>query len=151
MLIKIGDCFVDPEEIALIRGDEPDPVNDPGPGDMLMIQLRGGAGVWITATMDEAEAALIDAGVIENPYPEAEDEAPVLSEEETAELRAMRDLGCDYIARDADGRVYAYKEQPVQDDGYFFAPGSTQPVQVTNAYTFLDTGEAMSIPWLLLG
>lgn len=149
MLIKIGDCFVDPEEIALIRGDEPD--YHPDAGSQMLIQLRRGGSVWITATMDEAEAALIDAGYIENPYPEAEDEAPALSDEETAELCAMRDLGCDYIARDADGRVYAYKEQPVQDDGYFFAPGSTQPVQVNGAYTFLDFGEAMSITWLLLG
>mgnify|MGYP003306885669 CR=1 FL=1 len=149
MLIKIGDCFVDPEEIALIRGDDPD--YHPETGSQMFIQLRRGAGIWITATLDEAEAALIDAGVIENPYPEAEDEAPTLNEEETAELRAFYDQDFGYIARDADGRVYAYKEQPVQDDGYFFAPGSTQPVQVKSAYTFLDIGEAMSIPWLLLG
>lgn len=149
MLIKIGDCFVDPEEIALIRGDEPD--YHPDAGSQMLIQLRCGGSVWVTATMDEAEAALIDAGVIENPYPDAEDEAPALSEEEAEELRAFYDQDFDYIARDADGRVYAYKEQPVQDDGYFFAPGSTQPAQAKSAYTFLDTGEAMSIPWLLLG
>lgn len=149
MLIKIGDCFVDPEEIALIRGDEPD--YHPDAGSQMLIQFRRGDSVWITATMDEAEAALIDAGVIENPYPEVEDEAPVLSEEECAELRALHDLGCDYIARDADGRVYAYKEQPVQDDGYFFAPGSTKPVKADAAYAFLDVGEALSIDWLLLG
>ncbi len=149
MLIKIGDCFVDPEEVALIRGDDPD--YHPDAGSQMLIQLRNGGNVWITATMDEAEAALIDAGVIENPYPEAEDEAPALSDEETEELRAFYDQNFDYIARDADGRVYAYKEQPVQDDGYFFAPGSTQPVQCAAAYSFLDVGEAMSIPWLLLG
>jgi len=150
MLIKIGDCFVDPEEIAAVSpGTEP-PCETLTP--LIWIRLRGDSGsIRVHGTMDEAEAALIDAGVIENPYPEDEDEAPALSEEEAEELRAFYDQDFDYIARDADGRVYAYKEQPVQDDGYFFAPGSTQPVQVKSAYTFLDVGEAMSIPWLLLG
>lgn len=150
MLIKIGDCFVDPEEVAAVSpGTEP-PCETLNP--LIWIRLRGDSGsIRVHGTMDEAEAALIDAGVIENSYPEAEDEAPALSEEEAEALRAFYDQDFDYIARDADGRVYAYKEQPVQDDGYFFAPGSTQPVQVNGAYTFLDIGEAMSIPWLLLG
>ena len=148
MLIKIGDCFVDPEEISAMR-EEIDSVDKTR---YLIIRFKNaGDDFMIEGTMDEAEAALIDAGVIENPYPEAEDKAPALSEEEAEELRAFYDQDFDYIARDADGRVYAYKEQPVQDDGYFFAPGSTQPVQVKSAYPFLDIGEAMSIPWLLLG
>ena len=148
MLIKIGDALVNPEEIAAMREE----IDNVDKARHIVTRFKNaGDDFVIEGTMDEAEAALIDAGVIENPYPEAEDEAPALSEEESAELRALHDLGCDYIARDADGRVYAYKEQPVQDDGYFFAPGSTQPVKADAAYAFLDFGEAMSISWLLLG
>lgn len=149
MLIKIGDCFVDPEEIALIRGDEPGPDYQPNAGSQLFIQLRRGAGIWITATMDEAEAALIDAGVIENPYPEDALETPALSDNERIELEALDAQGYEYIARDADGKLYAYKCEPGRADGYYFARGAAEAEKVEGAFDCVDFDEAWSILFLL--
>lgn len=148
MLVKIGDCWVDPQEIALIRGDEPGPDYQPNAGSQMLILLRRGESVWITATMDEAEAALIDAGVIENPYPEDEDEPPELTEDERSELAALDALGYEYIARDIDGKLYAYKGVPGREGGYYYAPGATAPEKVAGDFLFVDAGEAWSIAFL---
>ena len=146
MLIKIGDAWVDPEEIAMIN-DSYDSHLEIHP--QICIHLRNGSGNWIHSTLDEAEAALIDAGYIENPYPDPEDEAPELTEDERAELEAFDAQGFTYLARDADGKVFAYKEKPALEDGYYFAPGATQPVQAAGDYLFLDLCDAMEIGFLL--
>lgn len=113
----------------------------------ICIHLRHGSVTWIHSTMDEAEAALIDAGVIEP----LEDDAVELSEEEKKELRAFYDQGFEYIARDCDNKLFAYKEEPCRDGGYWFSPGGTQPVAVEGAFLFVDADarEARSIAWLL--
>ena len=144
MLIKIGDAWVDPEEIAMIN-DSYDSHLEIHP--LICIHLRNGSGTWIHSTLDEAEAALIDAGYIENPYPE--DEAPELTEDERTELEAFDAQGFTWLARDADGKVFVYKEKPALEDGYYFAPGATQPVQAAGAYSFLDFCDAMDIGFLL--
>ena len=114
----------------------------------ICIHLRHGSGTWIHSTMDEAEAALIDAGYIE---PLEGDDAVELSEEEEQELRAFYDQGFAYIARDCDNKLFAYKEEPCRDGGYWFSPGGTQPVAVEGAFLFVDADarEARSIAWLL--
>ena len=146
MLIKIGDCFVDPAEIAMIC-DSYDSHLEAQP--LICIHLRHGSGTWIHSTMDEAEAALIDAGVIENPYPDAEDEPPELTENERSELAALDANGYEYIARDADGKLYAYKCEPGRADGYYFARGASEAEKVEGAFDCVDFGEAWSIAILL--
>jgi hypothetical protein len=159
MLIKIGDAWVDPEEIAFMA---PNPDADsfittyagtaennaPVKTDTL-INLKHGGMFVINTTLDEAEAALIDAGYIENPYPDPEDETPELTEDERTELEAFDAQGFTWLARDADGKVFAYKEKPALEDGYYFAPGATQPVQAAGAYLFLDLCDVMEIGFLL--
>ena len=145
MLIKIGDAWVDPEEIVMVC-DSYDSHLEIHP--QICIHLRNGSGTWIHSTLDEAEAALIDAGFIENPYPE-ENEAPELSTEERVELEALDVQGFAWIARDADGKVFAYKEKPALENGYFFSPGATQPVQAVGAFAFLQPCDFTAIPFLL--
>ena len=115
----------------------------------ICIHLRNGSGTWIHSTLDEAEAALIDAGLIENPYPEDDDAAPELSTEEHVELEAFDLQGFAWLARDADGKVFAYKEKPALENGYFFSPGATQPVQAVGAFAFLQPCDSTAIPFLL--
>ena len=147
MLIKIGDCFVDPEQIQAVR-DMFVPGRDETP--TVEIILPGPTCFRAEATIDEAEAALIDAGVIENPYPEDELEAPDLSEAEREELDALDAQGYEYIARDIDGKLYAYKGEPGREGGYYYAPGATVPEKVTAGdFLFVDPDEAWSIPFLL--
>lgn len=158
MLIKIGDAWVDPEEISFMTPHlDADSFitsyvgtaenNAPVKPDTLINLKHGGAFV-INTTLDEVEAALIDAGLIENPYSE-EDEAPELSTEERVELEAFDVQGFAWLARDADGKVFAYKEKPMLENGYFFAPGATQPVQAVGAFAFLQPCDFTAIPFLL--
>lgn len=143
MLIKIGDAWVDPEEIVAVRS-----LFEPGDAHpMLHVIFRQTGELGIEATLDEAEAALIDAGYIENPYPE--DEAPELTVYERTELEAFDAQGFTWLARDADGKVFAYKKKPALEDGYYFAPGATQPVQAAGDYLFLDLCDGMEIGFLL--
>lgn len=145
MLIKIGDAWVDPEEIVGVR-------EDPfwATKHWLKIRFRHDSSeMIIEATLDEAEAALIDAGLIENPYPEDDDAAPELSTEERVELESFDVQGFAWLARDADGKVFAYKEKPALENGYFFSPGATQPVQTVGAFAFLQPCDFTAIPFLL--
>lgn len=145
MLVKIGDCFVDPEQIQAVRdmfvpGDET---------PTLEIILANGECFEAQAAMDEAESALIDAGVIENPYPEEAFETPALSDEERIELEALDAQGYEYLARDADGKLYAYKREPGRADGYFFARGASEAEKVEGAFYFVYASEAWRISSLL--
>lgn len=153
MLIKIGNAWVDPEQIALFMPDHVAYHNGIGfeDGHELLFVLKDCAETpfSVEATMDEAEAALIDAGLIENPYPEDDDEAPELSTEERVELEAFDIQGFAWLARDADGKVFAYKEKPALENGYFFSPGATQPVQAVGAFAFLQPCDFTAIPFLL--
>jgi len=146
MLIKIGDCFVDPEQIQAVR-DMFVPALDETP--TVEIILANGECFEAQAAMDEAEAALIDAGVIENPYPEDELETPALSDNERIELEALDAQGYEYIARDADGKLYAYKCEPGRADGYYFARGAAEAEKVEGAFDCVDFDEAWSILFLL--
>ena len=146
MLVKIGDCFVDPEQIQAVR-DMFVPGRDETP--TVEIILPGPTCFRAEATIDEAEAALIDAGVIENPYPEDELETPALSDNERIELEALDAQGYEYIARDADGKLYAYKCEPGRADGYYFARGAAEAEKVEGAFDCVDFDEAWSILFLL--
>ena len=146
MLVKIGDCFVDPEQIQAVR-DMFVPALDETP--TVEIILANGECFEAQAAMDEAEAALIDAGVIENPYPEEAFETPALSDEERIELEALDAQGYEYLARDVDGKLYAYKCEPGREDGYYFSPGCQQPEPVVGDFLCVDADEAWSISFLL--
>lgn len=144
MLIRIGDCFVDTEQIQAVRdlfvpGDET---------PTLEIILPGACCFQVEATMDEAEAALIDAGMIENPYPEAV--GLTLGEEELAELEELYEHGYEYIARDADGKLNAFKTDPLQCSGYFYPRGAEHAEPVAGAFSFIENADGVwSIPFLL--
>ena len=77
MLIKIGSAYVDPAEIAAATywaATELDP-------ERFEVTLHSGEWVTVYCSPAEFEAALIDAGCIENPYPEDED-LPAMTEDE---------------------------------------------------------------------
>ena len=114
MLIKIGSAYVNPAEIAAIEPDRDDSLPDYERARKIYVSLKSGPSFWTDATMDEAEAALIDAGCIENPYPEDVD-PPAMTEDELDELRSLSRDGFGFLARDYDHRLYAYRNRPVHD------------------------------------
>lgn len=150
MLIKIGGCFVDPLEIAMIVADHDTQVGAL-PVPHICVHLRHGSSTWIQATMDEAEAALIDAGVIEDP---AGDEPPELTEEETSELTALLDAGYEWLARDGDGKLFAYASKPKRVGVFWETEADRlQPQRVKAPMDFIDAAdeEPWSIGFLLVG
>ena len=146
MLIKIGNVYLDPMETVFI-GDEY--VDIDGTHYLKVRFKNAGREQLIEATMDEAEAALIDAGVIEELTC---DELPELSEEELQTLSGLRARGYEYLARDEDGRLYAYKFPPAEDQG-FFMPGSPaeNAERIDRSFDFIAPGDFFAIGELLPG
>ena len=148
MLIKIGNAWVDPEQIALFMPDHVAYHNGIGfeDGHELLFVLKDCTDTpfSVEATMDEAEAALIDAGCIENPYPEDED-PPAMTKDELDELRTLSHDGFGFLARDYDHRLYAYRNCPERDAVGWFDPrlstdGGT--VRVCGEFLFVSEHDA---------
>lgn len=145
MLVKIGNSCVDPAEIVFI-GDEHADIDGT---HYITVRFRGGGRSQVfEATMDEAEAALIDAGVIEEPV---YDEVPELTDEEDAKAQALFDAGYKYLARDEDGKLFAYKFEPVENQG-FYMPGSPAETaeRIDRFFDFISPGGCCPIAGLLL-
>lgn len=138
MLVKIGSAFIDPMEIAAVMPDREDGLTELELATKICVTLKQGGSFWLDATMDEAEAALIDAGVIEDPYPDVLD----LSSDEMAELIRLRRAGCKWIARDIDGKLFAYRCKPVFDGAYWDAGAPNDAEGVREGFDFIEAGEA---------
>jgi len=145
MFVKIGDAWFNPDEITAISL----PCNEKDP-TKIIVTLRQGVSVWPDATMDEAEAALIDAGYIENPYPE-EDEPPELTEEEHDAAADLYDRGFEWLARDMDGKLYAFRDKPEKEGAYWnsFA-NKAEPIDEGFDFVAYDDEKPWSIAYLLL-
>ena len=144
MLIKIGSALIDPSEIIAIK---------PYPDDYLKINviLRNTFSILTDASMDEAEAALIDAGVVtdltDDP-PQDEEAAPALSAFEIEELCKLYENEYRYMARDKDGKLYAYRRKP-EYGGFYWSdpgPGGAGALQVCDFAGFKFIGEDDSEP-----
>lgn len=144
MLIKIGSALIDPSEIVAIK---------PYPDDCLKICviLRNTFSILTDASMDEAEAALIDAGVVtdltDDP-PQDEEAAPALSAFEIEELCKLYENKYRYMARDKDGKLYAYRRKP-EYGGFYWSdpgPGGAGALQVCDFAGFKFIGEDDSEP-----
>ena len=80
MLIKIGDAWVDPEEIVMVC-DSYDSHLEIHP--QICIHLRNGSGTWIHSTLDEAEAALMPMA----PLAHYRDRFPVSRDADSFEIK----------------------------------------------------------------
>ena len=138
MLIRIGNALIDPEEVQTITPDR-----NEGSGQIL-VGFKGGCSCWIEGTMEEAEAALIDAGVMIDPAAdpkENETPGPEMDAEERYRLEELDADGYRYLARDKDGKLYAFRRKPVFEGFYWSdpGPGNLGAVRVTEA--FLSIGQ----------
>lgn len=141
MLVKIGSAFIDPNEIAAIVPDREDGLTGIEQATQICITLRQGGSFWIDAPMDEAEAALIDAGVIENPYPEPPEPEVELTDEEMAKLRDLESDGYLYLARDKDGKLFAFRHVPEYDGAYWNDPSinaAAGTLRIHEGFDFID-------------
>lgn len=144
MFVKIGDAWFNPDEITAIS--LPSDMKDPA---KIIVTLRQGVSVWPDATMDEAEAVLIDAGYIENPYPE--NDTPDLTDGEVEVLHDLYHRDFEYLARDADGKLYAFRDKPEKEGAYWnsFA-NKAEPVDEGFDFMSFEDEKPWSIASLLL-
>ena len=146
MFVKIGDAWFNPDEITAIS--LPSDMKDPA---KIIVTLRQGVSVWPDATMDEAEAALIDAGYIENPYPE-EDEPPELTDGEIETLADLHNRAFEYLARDKDGKLYAFRNKPEKEGAYWNTYDNDKAERIDEGFDFVayEDEKPWSIAYLLL-
>ncbi|MBQ6359408.1 MAG: hypothetical protein IJI97_10760 [Clostridia bacterium] len=119
----------------------------------ICVMLRNTYSILTDATMDEAEDALIDAGVVTDLTAEQEaDESPIppLHDEELAKLTELASDGYKYLARDKDGKLYAFRHKPKYGGFYWDDPDPAPALQV-DGLTFIseDDKEPTEISSLL--
>ena len=150
MLIKIRNTLIDPEEVQTVTPDRNEE------REQVLIGFKGGCSCWIEGTMEEAEAALINAGVMIDPAADPEENETPLPELDAMELWKLGDLnaaGFRYLARDKDGKLYAFRHKPVFD-GFYWSnpePGSADAPQVFVSFSFInwDDNEPFEISRIL--
>lgn len=136
MLIKIGSALVDPEEIVAIK-PYPDGHYDCHDHSVLInILLRNSTSFLTDSTMDEAEAALIDAGVVTDLTPD-HDPVPPLTDAEVKKLYELKSDGYKYLARDKDGMLYAFQHKP-KYGGFYWDDPDLAPAMRVDGLSFVS-------------
>jgi hypothetical protein len=134
MLIRIGKALVDPGEIIMARELECEPPE-------VEIIFRHGGGCFLECSLDALGQTLREIGCIVNERPRAP-----LTEEEAALLTELADAGYRYMARDLDGRLYAYGCLPRWGDGLWNARiGSLPPRFIPQGFDFVRATD--TAPW----
>ena len=129
MLIKIGKVYVDPEEVAALEFDATMYVT---------FHLKTGTVITASASEREVEEVLMGAGLLQDDRPA---EAFIeLTVEESDELRHLYAIGCSWIARDKDGKAYAYKARPKLVGAYWEADDGHPAALLEADYDFLEPG-----------
>ena len=135
MLVKIGDGLFDPGEVVSVY---------PAGSCTSRLILRNGAECPVRGAFDDVTEDLIDAGLF--PDPEVST-GPHLTTEEAEELRHLYALGFTYIARDKDGKLYAYSDLPKKSGAYWTGPDFGDQKRMTGAFDFVDAESEK--PWLI--
>ena len=142
MLIKVGSAYVDPAEIAAATYFDATQL-DP---ERFEVTLHSGEWVTVYCSAAEFEAALIDAGVIEESDFR---EPPELSQAETEDAEELSAAGYEYLARDGDGQLFAYHRRPTDNAG-FWMPVNEHPRKLDAAsFPCIDFGECWELSLLL--
>lgn len=136
MLIKIGSALIDPEEIVAIMPDLGEKAMTHEEGPHIRIDFKSGGSVWIDSTMDEAEAALIDAGVVTD-LPADHDPVPPLTDAEVKKLYGLKSDGYKYLARDKDGMLYAFQHKP-KYGGFYWDDPDLAPAMRVDGLSFVS-------------
>jgi len=135
MFVRIGADLFEATEIAAVCH---------GPSSwQTTIVLRSGHECVVGQEFEDALDDLTAAGLLEDPQSAV---LPSLEPDEREELSHLAGLGFRWIARDADGKAYAYRGLPTFDGAYWnsdLAGDST--VRLSGAYDFVDA-DALK-PW----
>ena len=140
MLIKIGSALIDPDEIAAISPYSDETLSALEKATHVCIVFKQGESLWIDATMDEAEAALIDAGVVTD-LTAGKDEDDLaglmLPDEEIQKLKELYSADYRYLARDKDGSLYAFRNRP-EYGGFYWDDPEREPALRIDGRSFVS-------------
>ena len=141
MMVKIGNAWVEPGSIVAVA-----PTVSEGyrPTPTCSVFLRSGQRMIIGGQMELVEEDLIEAGLIGDPESER---PPALNAEEEAELKHLYALGYLYLARDQDGRLFAFQEVPKREGAYWSDHSTVAAHRMSAAFGFIDEGDAE--PWAI--
>lgn len=129
MLKKIGNAYIDPDAVAAVELDR----ENMWPA----FHLHTGAVIVVDAEEDEVIDFLVAADLLPDTRPP---EAYIeLTEDECDELRHMYAMGCSFIARDMDGKAWAYKNRPELRGAYWEAD-EDPAARLAARYDFLEAG-----------
>lgn len=101
-MIRFGDAYITESEIAAIF---PSDTTD----DEVWIALKSGRMICCEMDMIEAERVMVERGLV--PLDGVEPGAMHL-----LLLEDLAEQGYEHLARDADGMLFAYEQQPVKDE-----------------------------------
>lgn len=153
MLIKIGDCWVDPEEIEALATPDKNLLSFTAPlHAKVSLVLKDGIIIYVQdCEMEQAEAALRAAGLIEADEEDFQQDPPELTDEERLELKNLQAYGYEWIARDKNGHAYAYWDPPEKDRTEWTHTSGREAQRLANLFDFLDWEDEkpMSIAWLI--
>lgn len=151
MYIYFHGAIFDPSEIAIVT------VNNAG----LSIQIHGAPlASWISGDREEATAwaaelyqLMLETGIAFQPEDSA-DAPEELSEELYAALKYLHDNDYEWIARDKDGKIFAFTHKPEKAGAYWEDPIPQTPIKPLpgEVWDELDGSEKpLNIMELLLG
>lgn len=117
-MIQIGNAFVSEDAIEAVFPAQPEFAGNAEV--VICINLRSGLQLTTEASYLEVMAALTSCGLLR-----VEDPAWNFSEDDRRRLINLDTCGYVWIARDADGKLYAYKCKPVRNGGYWDTAGGS--------------------------
>lgn len=141
-MILLGGCLVDETQIQLVKPCRVDFC------DACTVYLTGGNQVIINASMSEVVAIMEKLGWMTDDAESGGEPFPLnVTEEERDELRSCVLNGFPWIAKDANGVVYAYKYEPIFVAGYWKSPSEDiDPYRrLRGKYADLPTGADGSV------
>lgn len=111
-MIRVGNAILNEDHIAAIRPVDEDGIIVPEEAaTLLIVDLTGGQEIFVHATMPEARKVLEQAGVLD------EERAVLqlaLKEKEIKVLRTIHRENFHFVARDEDGKLFAYTAKPTK-------------------------------------
>ena len=138
MLVKIGDGLFDPAEIVGVLPSESSVYRT-------TLLLRGDRRCTVRGGADEITEDLIAAGLFADPEGPA---LPELSPEERDELKHLGQLGFGWIARDGDGKLFAYRDFPQREGVYWCGSlAGSETLRLSCDYDFVKAEDAN--PWAI--
>ena len=118
MLTKFDDTYVDLTEIISVTYIPEDEMSEGG----FRVIFRNGERAGIRCEPEEMEAALIRAGLL------PVEETILLDPDTISQLDKLYAEGYRWLARDADGKLFAYRHKPEREEGdAYWDPAVSHP------------------------